>query len=246
MTAAAEIQDADLLVSGAETLGIRLAAEQAERFVRYYAELVRWNERVNLTAITDWEAVQSWHFLDSLSVAQALSAEMLRSGAFIDLGSGGGFPGIPMKLAFPGVRGVLLDATAKKTAFLAHVCKALELQDMSVRTGRAETVAHEAEMREMFDIAFARAVAEVAALAELTLPFVRVGGVAVLHKKANIAAELDRAENAIETLGGRLREVVPVALPGLDDRALVVLEKRRPTPERYPRRPGMPAKRPLT
>ena len=143
------------------------------------------------------------------------------------------------------MRGTLLDSTAKKTAFLSHVCDALELQGMSVRTGRAETLARETELREKFDIAFARAVAEVAALAELTLPFARVGGIVVMHKKADIADELERAQNAIETLGGRLREVLPISLPQLDDRALVVLEKTRPTPERYPRRPGMPAKRPL-
>ncbi len=245
MTAAAETQ-ADLLVSGAEALGIRLTEAQARQFVRYYAELARWNERVNLTAITEWEAVQSRHFLDSISAALALPAETLQAGSFIDVGSGGGFPGIPMKLAFPGMRCTLLDSTAKKTAFLAHLRDALELQDISVRTGRAETLARALDMREQFDVAFARAVAEVAALAELTLPFARVGGLVVMHKKADAAAEIERAQGAIETLGGCLREVIPVTLPKLEDRALVVLEKRRPTHERYPRRPGMPSKRPLT
>ena len=245
MAIAAEIQ-ADLLATGAKALGIRLSETQTSRFVRYYDELARWNERVNLTSITEWEAVQSRHFLDSLSAALALSPQMLQSGSFIDVGSGGGFPGLPLKLAFPGMRGTLLEATAKKTAFLAHLSEILELEDISVRTGRAETLAHEAEMREAFDMALARAVAEVATLAELTLPFVRVGGIVVMHKKADIADELERAQGAIETLGGRLREVLPVTLPGLDERALVVLEKQHPTPERYPRRPGMPAKRPLT
>ena len=245
MAIAAEIQ-ADLLATGAKALGIRLSETQTSRFVRYYDELARWNERVNLTSITEWEAVQSRHFLDSLSAAQALSPQMLQSGSFIDVGSGGGFPGLPLKLAFPGMRGTLLEATAKKTAFLAHLSEILELEDISVRTGRAETLAHDAEMREAFDMALARAVAEVATLAELTLPFVRVGGIVVMHKKADIADELEQAQGAIETLGGRLREVLPVTLPGLDERALVVLEKQHPTPERYPRRPGMPAKRPLT
>lgn len=245
MAMATELQ-AELLALGADALGIRLTETQMCRFVRYYAELAYWNKRVNLTAITDWEAVQSRHFLDSLTAAQALPAEMLKSGSFIDVGSGGGFPGIPMKLAFPDMRGTLLDSTAKKTAFLAHVCEALGLEGMSVRTGRAETLAQETEMRESFDIAFGRAVANVAALAELTLPFARVGGLVVLHKKANISNELERAQGAIETLGGELRHVLSVTLTGLNDNALVVLEKRRPTPERYPRRPGMPAKRPLT
>ena len=245
MAIAAEIQ-ADLLATGAKALGIRLSETQTSRFVRYYDELARGNERVNLTSITEWEAVQSRHFLDSLSAALALSPQMLQSSSFIDVGSGGGFPGLPLKLAFPGMRGTLLEATAKKTAFLAHLSETLELEDISVRTGRAETLAHEAEMREAFDMALARAVGEVATLAELTLPFVRVGGIVVMHKKADIADELEQAQGAIETLGGRLREVLPVTLPGLDERALVVLEKQHPTPERYPRRPGMPAKRPLT
>ena len=244
MATATEIH-ADSLVSAADALGVRLNETQARQFVRYYAELARWNERVNLTAITDWEAALSRHFIDSLTAARALPPDTLRTGAFIDVGSGGGFPGIPMKLAFPQLSGTLLDATAKKTAFLSHVCDALEMQDITVRTGRAETLAHEAELREKFDIAFARAVAEVAALAELTLPFVQVGGIVVMHKKADIADELTRARGAIETLGGELRELLPVTFPGLDDRALVVIEKLRPTPERYPRRPGMPAKRPL-
>lgn len=245
MATATELQ-AGLLVLGAESLGITLSGTQEIQYVRYYTELVRWNRRANLTAITEWEEAQVRHFLDSLSAAQSLPPFMLRSGAFIDIGSGGGFPGIPMKLAFPGMTGALLDSTAKKTAFLAHTCDVLGLHDMTVLTGRAETAARDAGLREKFDIAFARAVAEVAVLAELTLPFVRVGGLVVMHKKAAISAEIERAQNAIETLGGRVREVMPVSLPGLDDRSLVVLEKHSATPERYPRRPGMPAKRPLT
>ena len=244
MATETEIQ-ADYLISGAETLGIKLTETQAQQFVRYYAELARWNRRVNLTSITGWEAVQTRHFLDSLAAAKALPTEMLQSGSFIDVGSGGGFPGMPMKVAFPGMRGTLLDATAKKTAFLEHAREALDLRHMTIRTGRAETLAHEDELRESFDVAFSRAVAEIATLSELTLPFVHVGGLVVMHKKADVAAEIVRAQSAIEALGGRVHEVVPVALPALDDRALVVLEKQRQTPERYPRRPGMPSKRPL-
>ena len=244
MATATELQ-ADHLKTGAAALGIRLCETQARQFVRYYAELVRWNRQVNLTAITEWEEAQLRHFLDSLSAAQAVPSGTLLQGSFIDVGSGGGFPGIPVKLAFPDVKGTLLDSTAKKTAFLSHVCDALGLQDMTVCTGRAESAAHEAEMRGKFDIAFARAVAGMATLAELTLPFVRVGGLVVLHKKADVATELGRAQSAIETLGGKVRDVMPVSLPGLDERSLVVLEKDRSTPDRFPRRPGMPAKRPL-
>lgn len=245
MVTETEIQS-DYLISGAETLGVNLTQTQFRQFVRYYSELVRWNERVNLTATTEWEAVQSRHFLDSLSAAAALSAEMLRTGSFVDVGTGGGFPGIPMKLAFPGMRGTLLDATAKKTAFLEHAREALGLQHTTVRTGRAETLARESGLRESFDIAFSRAVAEIPTLAELTLPLVRVGGLVVMHKKADACAEIRRAHGAIETLGGCVSEVIPIAIHGLDDRSLVVIEKQRPTHERYPRRPGMPSKRPLT
>ena len=244
--AAATTTQATTLITGAEALGIRLSDAQTRQFARYHAELARWNERVNLTAITDWQAAQSLHFLDSLSAALALPREMRQSGAFIDIGSGGGFPGLPLKLAFPGMRGTLVEATAKKTAFLSHVCETLDLPNVSVRAGRAETLAHDGALREAFDITLARAVAEVAALAELTLPFARIGGLVVLHKKADIADELERALGAIETLGGRLRQVLPVTIPGLpDDRALVALEKVRPTPTRYPRRPGIPAKSPI-
>ena len=245
MVTETEIQS-DYLISGAETLGVNLTQTQFRQFVRYYSELVRWNERVNLTAITEWESVQSRHFLDSLSAATALPAEMLRMGSFVDVGAGGGFPGIPMKLAFPGMRGTLLDATAKKTAFLEHARETLGLQHTTVRTGRAETLAHESGLRESFDVAFSRAVAEIPTLAELTLPLVRVGGLVVMHKKADACAEIRRARGAIETLGGCVSEVIPIAIHGLDDRSLVVIEKQRPTHERYPRRPGMPSKRPLT
>ena len=244
--AAPTITQTEPLISGAEALGIRLSDAQMRQFALYYAELVRWNERVNLTAITEWRAAQSLHFLDSLSAALALPPETRQTGAFIDIGSGGGFPGIPLKLAFPTMRGALIDATAKKTAFLSHICETLDLREVSAHTGRAETLAHEADLREKFDIALARAVAEVAALAELTLPFARIGGLVVLHKKSDIADELRRSITAIEALGGRLRQLLPMSIPGLpNDRALVVIEKVRPTPPKYPRRPGIPAKRPV-
>ena len=234
------------LIADARSLGVCLSDAVACQFARYHAELVRWNRRANLTAITDWEAVRTRHFLDSLSAAAALPAATLRSGAIIDIGSGAGFPGIPLKLAYPSMRATLVDATAKKTAFLAHICAALDLQDTTALNGRAETLAHEPDLRERFDAVLARAVADAATLAELTLPFARVGGLVVLHKKGDIRAELERAQCAIETLGGALREVKPVHIPGLNDgRALVVLEKIRHTPAKYPRRPGIPAKRPL-
>lgn len=234
------------LIDDVRALGVCMSDAVACQFARYHAELVRCNRRANLTAITDWEAVRTRHFLDSLSAAAVLPAATLRSGAIIDIGSGAGFPGIPLKLAYPSMRVTLVEATAKKTAFLARICDDLGLQDTATLNGRAETLAHEPDLRERFDATLARAVADTATLAELTLPFARVGGLVALHKKGDIRAELERAQCAIETLGGALREVKPVNIPGLnDDRALVVLEKIRPTPAKYPRRPGIPAKRPL-
>ena len=234
------------LIDDARALGVCLSDDVACQFARYHAELVRWNRRANLTAIAGWEAVRTRHFLDSLSAAAILTSDTLRSGAIIDIGSGAGFPGIPLKLAYPSMRVTLVEATAKKTAFLAHICAELDLQDTTVLNGRAETLAHEPDLRERFDAVLARAVADTATLAELTLPFARIGGLVALHKKGDIRAELERAQCAIDTLGGALSEVKPVHIPGLDDdRALVVLQKTRPTPAKYPRRPGIPAKRPL-
>ena len=236
----------DALRNGAAALGVPLTDAQIRQFQRYHAELTAWNRRANLTAITDWNAAVTLHFLDSLSVAAAIPDETLAAGALLDVGSGGGFPGIPLRIAYPALRLTLLDATAKKTAFLSHICRALALPGVSVLTGRAETLARDPDLRERFDAVAARAVAETAALAELTLPFVRVGGVALLQKKADIQDELARAQNAVAALGGSLKAATPVSLPNLNEpRAIVALEKTSPTPPQYPRRPGIPAKRPL-
>ncbi len=239
--------DTVLLREGTSALGIDLNAEQLRQFRRYYAELTAWNRRINLTAITDWRAAQTLHFVDSLTVATAIAPSLLNGGALLDVGSGGGFPGIPLRLAYTGLRVTLLDATAKKTAFLSHVCAELGLTDVRTLTGRAETLAHDAELRERFDIVAARAVAPIAVLAELTLPFARIGGTVVMQKTADISAELRRAQDAIATLGGRALPLTPLSLPHLGDgRALLALEKTHSTPPQFPRRPGMPAKRPLT
>ena len=234
------------LVLGARALGIRLSAEQVQRFQRYTRELLEWNRRVNLTAITDPAEVEVKHHLDSLSAAMALPPEVREGGRVVDVGAGGGFPGLPLKLAFPALRLALVESVRRKTAFLEHVVRALGLEGVEVLTGRAEELAHRPTLREGFDAALARGLAALPELLELTLPFCRVGGLVVAHKKGDIAAELAGAATALRELGGRLREVVPVRLEGLeDDRVLVVVEKVGRTPPRYPRRPGMPHKRPL-
>ena len=235
----------ELLTSGADALGIPLDASQLEQFRIYYETLTDWNSRVNLTSITDWEEVLLRHFLDSLSVSLAISPSLGQSAKFIDIGSGGGFPGMPLKIAMPSLQATLVDSTAKKTAFLEHLTKAVGCTDVVVLKGRAETLAHDSDLRENFDLVFSRAVAGLNVLVELTLPFCRTGGAVVLQKKLGIDDEISRAHTAIETLGGKFTELKQVPVKGLEDRGLVVIEKVEPTPERYPRRPGIPAKRPL-
>ena len=236
----------ELLTAGAAALGIRLSLAQTEQFRRYYAQMIEWNARVNLTSVTGWQEVQTRHFLDSLTVSLVIPPGLLESGRFADVGSGAGFPGIPLKIAFPGLRATVIDSTAKKTAYLVALREELNLSALDIRTGRAETLAHDPELREGFDFVLARALASMAVVAELTLPFCRVGGIVVAQKKPGAEDEIARAQKAIATLGGRLKQVKEVAIGELGEvRGLVVVEKTTQTPCRYPRRPGIPAKRPL-
>ena len=236
----------DKLIAGASGLGLTLSTVQRDLFETYYLELTDWNRRANLTTITDYEAVQVGHFLDALTVALAWRATPSGTPNVIDVGSGGGVPGVPLRIVFPEIRLTLLEATARKAAFLRHLTERLGLDDVETVVGRAEQVAHDERLREGFDLVLARGVAPMPALAELTLPFAATGGIVVAHKKGDIGEEMSQASGAIETMGGRLREVRAVELPEFtDNRCLVVIEKVAATPAKYPRRPGMPAKRPL-
>jgi len=235
------------LVAGARQLGLPLTEHQLRQFQVYYEQLVDWNSRVNLTGITAYEEVQLKHFVDSLSIVMTLEGAKWAHGNFalLDIGTGAGMPGIPLKIVCPEAKLVLLDSVAKKTAFLDHIVKQLGLQDVKVLTRRAEEIGHLAEYRENFDLVVCRAVSELAAAAELSLPFCRIGGLAVVPKKEGIETELSQAEVAIDKLGGKLKIVQPVSVKGLEDHVLVVLKKTSPTPVTYPRRPGIPAKRPM-
>lgn len=235
------------LKSGAKKLGLELTEEQVERFEGYYRELIDWNRRMNLTAITDYDEVQIKHFLDALTITLALKqlsgSDFLR---VIDVGSGAGIPGLPLKIVMPGIRLALLEATAKKADFLNHVIERLGLAGVEVVGGRAEEIAHRDDYREKFDIALARGVAPLAVLVELTLPFLAIGGRLIAQKKGDLSDELEQAEKAIETLGGEMREIIGIEMSEFPDRRkLVVIAKVAPTPTRYPRRPGIPTKRPL-
>jgi 16S rRNA (guanine527-N7)-methyltransferase len=237
----------ELLVKGAAALGIQLDTAQAEQFRRYYELIVEWNKRFNLTRITDWEQAVLHHFLDSLTIGMVLPPALERlNGRVLDVGSGAGVPGVPLMIAFPSLQVTLIEATAKKAKFLAHVADELSLSNLTVCAGRAESLAHDSGLRESFDAVLAKAVAKLNVLAELTLAFSRVGGIVVAQKGRTVHDEVHEAGRAIGLMGGEIEDVIEVAAPGATEpRSLVVIRKSASTPGRYPRRPGMPAKRPL-
>ncbi len=245
--AASQPAQMGLLAAGARALGIGLDDVQIDRFQLYHREILSWNRRANLTRVTDLDEVQTRHFIDSLSVVRGLRPGALGAGTkLIDVGSGAGLPGVPLKIAFPALTLALLEANGKKAEFLAELARTLELDGVTVVGSRAEDAGHRDDLREAFDVVVSRAVAPLEVLAELTLPFCRVGGVAVAQKGADVGDELDRAGSAIATLGGGESRTHVITPPGSDvARSLVVTDKVTPTPARYPRRPGIPAKRPL-
>ncbi|NWF77485.1 MAG: 16S rRNA (guanine(527)-N(7))-methyltransferase RsmG [Chloroflexi bacterium] len=236
------------LIEGARKLGIKLNAGQVEQFELYYQELIEWNKRVNLTAITDYAEVQVKHFLDSLTVALVLSAEEIAKPDFsiIDVGTGAGFPGVPLKILLPEAKIVLLEPTTKKMAFLQHIIRKLGLENVEVVNSRAEEAARLPLYREQFALVLSRAVALLPTLVELTLPFCRVGGRFIAQKKGEIDQEINRAGKAIAALGGKLQQIRKIELDEFTDtRCLVIIDKICPTPDKYPRRPGIPKRRPI-
>ena len=236
----------ELLVKGAAELGLCLTPGQVESFRVYHRELVAWNRRMNLTAIVDSEEAQVRHFVDSLTVARVLTGPVRDHGRMLDVGAGAGFPGLPLKLVFPGMHLSMLDSVGKKTSFLEHMVETLQLEGVDIHNGRAEDLALRPELRESFDVVVSRGVARMRVLMEYTLPYCRVGGIVVTLKKGGIEPEVSDALHAMDVLAGRIREMHGVTVDGLDDgRTLVVVDKVKPTPAKFPRRPGMPAKRPL-
>jgi len=236
------------LIEGASKLGIELDGRQVSLFELYYRELIEWNKKINLTAITDYSSVQVKHFLDSLTVTLAAPANELERPDFtiVDIGTGAGFPGVPLKIVFPRPRLVLIEPTTKKTAFLRHIIAKLELENVEVVNSRAEEAAHHPLYREQSDLALSRAVAPLRTLVELTLPFCRTGGRFIAQKKGGVDQEVDGAGNAIAVLGGRLCQIKKVELEEFKDtRYLIVIDKIYPTPYKYPRRTGVPRRRPI-
>jgi 16S rRNA (guanine527-N7)-methyltransferase len=234
------------LVDGARAVGLELTLSpaQLQLFQAYADELLVWNQRLSLTAITSPDDIRVKHFLDSLTCLKALPAGFVCR-RVLDVGSGGGFPGLPLKIHDPSLSVTLLETTIKKAEFLRHVVSHLGLVGVEVVAERAETLGRDPAYRETYDLVVARAVAEMAVLAEYCLPFCRVGGLFVAQKKAGNAMEMQSAQAAVTALGGLMLPAIPVLLPGVEPRQLVVVQKITPTPARYPRRPGMPTKHPL-
>jgi 16S rRNA (guanine527-N7)-methyltransferase len=225
-------------------LGLHLTRSQLSALSLYERELVDWNMRFNLTAIRDPQEIHVKHFLDSLTCLQAMGE--ISYGRLIDVGTGAGFPGIPIKIVYPKLQLTLVESVGKKAEFCRHVTNVLNLQRVEVVQERAETLGQDLAYREQYDWAVARAVAILPVLTEYLLPLVRVGGSMLAMKGESGPAEAHAAEHAIKLLGGHLRQLLPVTLPGVvEERYLVVIDKVAATPGTYPRKVGVPAKRPL-
>ena len=237
--------DLSKFYSGLDELGISLSQEQVEQFLAYYEMLTEKNKVMNLTAITEFEEVIEKHFLDSLSLVKAVSLKG-RKLRLLDLGTGAGFPGIPLKIAYPEIEMVLMDSLNKRVLFLQEVTEKLRLEGIVSVHGRAEEMARKKEYRENFDLCVSRAVANLASLSEYCIPFVRPGGLFVSYKSGDVEEELGQSGRAVKLLGGSVRDVVKFQLPNTEmGRSLVVIEKVKPTPKAYPRKAGTPGKEPL-
>ncbi len=234
-----------------EDLSVFLSSDQLDQFLKFYKLLIEKNRVMNLTAITEFDEVMKKHFIDSLSLVKV--CDVSGSLSLIDVGTGAGFPGIPLKIAFPDLRVTLLDSLQKRVGFLQEVIDELGLDGIEAVHGRAEDFARPGQMREKFDLCVSRAVANLSALSEYCLPYVKVGGKFISYKSDKVSmksegqmTEIEQAEHAISILGGRLTEQKEFKLPSSDIyRNLIVIEKCRPTPKQYPRKAGTANKKPL-
>lgn len=225
-------------------LGIKQDQNQLERFHKFYQLLIEWNKVMNLTGITEYEDVVEKHFVDSLSIIKAI--DLSRIHTVIDVGTGAGFPGIPLKIAFPHLRVVLLDSLNKRIKFLDEVISQLGLTEICTIHGRAEEYARKEEYREQFDLCVSRAVANLSTLSEYCLPYIQVGGIFVPYKSGEIDDEVEQSKKAVRILGGNIKKVMKFELPGTDiHRSFVLIHKEQHTQKKYPRKAGIPAKEPL-
>lgn len=233
-----------LLLESAQALGIALSEAQTDQFMQYLSLLLEWNEKMNLTAITDPVEVVQKHFIDCISVLPHLD---LQGGeTMIDVGTGAGFPGVPLKIASPALQVTLLDALQKRLTFLDTLTQSLQLSDVTLVHSRAEDGGQNPELREQFDLCVSRAVANLAVLLEYCLPFVKVGGKLAALKGPDATQEIEQAQNALQIVGGKVTAVIPITIPHTDlQHQLVLVEKIAPTPQRYPRKAGKISKKPL-
>lgn len=227
-----------------DTLGIQLTHQQILTFSSYERELLDWNQRISLSAIKDPEMIRVKHFLDSLTCLLAM--RNTRFETVIDIGTGAGFPGIPLKIVHPSLQLTLVESVRKKAEFCSYLVEKLELSHVEVINDRVENIAQSDIYREQYDWALARAVASLSVVAEYLIPLVKIGGAALAMKGENALHEAHQAQNAINILGGHLKQLIPVELPRVaEDRYLVIMEKISATPITYPRQVGKPVKKPL-
>lgn len=226
-------------------LNISLSEYQAEQFICYFDLLIQWNKVMNLTGITEYKEVVQKHFIDSLSIVKAFDQEYFHEGtSMIDIGTGAGFPGIPLKIAFPNLKITLLDSLNKRINFLNEVISSLSLDNIEAVHGRAEDFSKQPEYREKFNFAVSRAVSNLSTLSEYCLPFVKVDGYFISYKSEKADEELKMADNAIVTLGGKFEDKKDFDLYG-NFRNLIIIKKVNSTPSKFPRKPGLALKKPL-
>ena len=229
-----------------EQFQIILSDTQKEQFLKYYELLVEWNGFMNLTAITEFDDVMKKHFTDSLSLVKAYSEIRTEKLKVIDIGTGAGFPGIPLKIVFPQIELTLLDSLQKRLKFLQEVIDQLGLGEVELIHGRAEDFCKPSMKREQYDLCVSRAVANLATLSELCLPYVKVGGKFIPYKSEKAEEEVKAAKKAIGLLGGEVKDQIEFELPESNiGRTLVVIEKKNATPKKFPHKAGMPAKEPI-
>ena len=235
----------DSLIQDVKTLfNVHLTARQVIALATYEKELLEWNQKFNLTAIRDVESIRTKHFLDSYSCVQAWKAQPPQR--LVDVGTGAGFPGLPLKIIYPAMHITLVESVGKKVSFCQHIINTLGLEGIEVIHSRAEDIGQNSAHREKYDCAVARAVANLNILSEYLLPLVKIGGIMLAQKGESGPAEAQSAEKALKILGGKLKQLIPVNLPGVvDDRYLVLVDKVAATPPKYPRKAGIPMKTPL-
>lgn len=237
--------DTKYLSNLSKKIGFTLTDKQIDQFIKYYEILVEWNQVMNLTAITEYEEVVLKHFIDSIALSQVYDLSSPIS--LIDVGTGAGFPGIPLKIAFPHLKVTLLDSLNKRVQFLNHVIMELELADIYAIHGRAEDFAKQKEYREQYDLCVSRAVANLASLSEYCIPYVKTNGNFISYKSGDCDEEINNAGKAIKILGGKMIEKREFKLPESDiSRSFVVIKKVAPTLKKYPRKAGLPTKEPIS